>query len=120
MSLVATALFRLFSASLGNASVAEEYSRALLVAESQLEAAAAAQPLREVTEQGTDTAGRMQWESHVAYYNVPDLDPELDRASDALAMRLFRISVDVKYKGGDGRERTITLATVRMGPRNPV
>lgn len=119
LSLVATALFRLFSSSLNNASVAEEYSRALLVAESQLEAAAAAQPLREGNEQGTDSAGRVHWESRVAFYDIPDLDPELDRASEALAMRLFRISVAVKYQGGDGRERTLTLATVRMGPRNP-
>lgn len=119
MALVATALFRLFSSSLNNAAAAEEYSRALLVAESQLEAAASAQPLREGSERGTDNAGRMQWESRVANYVVPDLDPDLDRASEALAMRLFRITVDVKYIGGDGHERTLTLATVRMGPRNP-
>ena len=40
LALVATALFRLFSASLNNASASEEWSRALQVAESQLEVAA--------------------------------------------------------------------------------
>jgi len=119
LSLVATALFRLFSSSLNNASVAEEYSRALLVAESQLEAAAAAQPLREGDEQGTGQCRPRALGVARRVLRHPDLDPELDRASEALAMRLFRISVAVKYQGGDGRERTLTLATVRMGPRNP-
>ena len=34
-------------------------------------------------------------------------------------MRLYRITVDVKFDGADGRERTLSLATVQMGPRNP-
>ena len=37
LALVATALFRLFSGSLQNASAAEDWSRALLIAESQQE-----------------------------------------------------------------------------------
>lgn len=119
LALVATALFRLFSASLNNVSAAEEYSRALLVAESQLEAAAGAQPLRENSERGVDNSGRVQWESRVAPYVIADVDPDLERASESLAMRPYRITVDVKFKGGDGRDRTLSLATVRLGPRNP-
>jgi len=119
LALVATSLFRLFSSSLTNASISEEWSRALQVAESRLATAAAAQPLKEATERGTDLDGRVEWQINVTPYVVADVDPELDRASETLAMRLLRISVDVKYKGGDGRERTFSLATVRMGPRNP-
>ena len=119
LALVATALFRLFSASLNNVSAAEEYSRALLVAESQLEAAAGAQPLRETSERGVDNSGRVQWESRVAPYVNADVEPDLERASESLAMRPYRITVDVKFKGGDGRDRTLSLATVRLGPRNP-
>jgi general secretion pathway protein I len=119
LALVATALFRLFSASLNNVSAAEEYSRALLVAESQLEAAAGAQPLRETSERGVDNSGRVQWESRVAPYVIADVDPDLERASESLAMRPYRITVDVKFKGGDGRDRTLSLATVRLGPRSP-
>ena len=118
LALVATALFRLFSASLTNASVSEEWSRALQVAESRLAIAAAAQPLKEASDRGTDLDGRVQWETKVAPYVPANVDPDLDRASEALAMRLLRVTVDVKYKGGDGRDRTFTLATVRMGPRN--
>ena len=60
LALVATALFQLFGASLGNAAAAEDWSRALLVAESRLEEAAAAQPLRETAERGTDASGLVQ------------------------------------------------------------
>jgi len=119
LALVATALFRLFSASLANASASEEYSRALLVAESQLEMAAAAQPLREASDRGTDASGSVRWESHVAPHDAADVDPDLEKASETLAMRMYRVSVDVRFTGADGRERTLSLATIRLGPRNP-
>jgi general secretion pathway protein I len=120
LALVTTALFRLFSSSLSNASASEEWSRALQVAESQLEIAAAAQPLREVSDRGTDETGRVRWETRVAYYVILNVDPDLERASENLASRLYRITVDVKFDGTNGRERTLSLATVKMGPRNPV
>jgi general secretion pathway protein I len=120
LSLVATALFRLFSTSLNNVSAAEEWSRALLVAQSQLEVAAATQPLRVQDERGVDESGKVRWTSRVVTYTVPDVDQELDRASEQLAMRLYRISVDVAFDGADGRERSLSLATMRLGPRNPV
>jgi general secretion pathway protein I len=119
LALVATALFRLFSASLNNASASEEWSRALQVAESQLETAAAAQPLREASDRGTDETGRVRWETRVANYEVAGLDPDLERASEALGSRLYKISVDVKFDGANGKERTLSLATIRMGARTP-
>ena len=119
LALVATALFRLFSGSLGNAVAAEEWSRALMVAESRLAQAAAAQPLREKGERGDDDDGRIRWETRVATYSVEGLDRELEQASEALAMRLYRISVEVKFEGANGRERTLSLATVKLGPRDP-
>jgi len=33
--------------------------------------------------------------------------------------RLYRISVDVTFPGDDGKERTLSLSTVRIGQRNP-
>ncbi len=119
LSLVATALFRLFSTSLNNVSAAEEWSRALLVAQSQLEVAAAVQPLRVQDERGVDESGKVRWTAKVVMYTVPDVDQELDRASEQLAMRLYRISVDVTFDAADGRERSLSLATLRLGPRNP-
>jgi len=117
LALVVTALFQLFSSSLNNVAYAEEWSRALELAESRLDQAAAAQPLKEATERGTDFDGRAQWETRVTTYSAPDVDPDLERASEALATRMYRIEVDVKYKFGDGRERTLSLATIKMGPK---
>jgi general secretion pathway protein I len=119
LALVGTALFRLFSSSLNNASASEQYSRALLVAESQLDLAASAQPLREIDQRGEDEVTKVRWETRVTPFVVPDIDPELERASQGLAMRLYRISVEVKFEGANGRERTLSLATVKMGPKEP-
>ena len=115
LALVATALFNLFSVSLNNVAAAEEWSRALTVAESRLDAATVAQPLREGSESGNTTDGRVQWMTTVAPYTGPAVDPELEAASQALATRLFRINVEVKYTGGDGKSRTLSLSTVRLG-----
>ena len=119
LALVATALFNLFSSSLNNASAAEEWSRAVQVAESRLAVAAATRPLREVTERGTEFEGRVKWETAVTPYTSPDTDPDLEKASESLATRMFRITCEVRYVGGDGKERTLSLATTRVGARNP-
>jgi general secretion pathway protein I len=118
VALVATALFRLFSGGLNNAGAAEDWSRALLVAQSQLEIAGAAQPLREGEERGTDPTGVIRWETRIAPYAAPDVAPDLEHMSDAMATRLYRVSVDVRFPAANGGERTLTLATVKIGPRS--
>src|SRR4051812_28067937 len=72
LSLVATALFRLFGGALGNASAANEWSRALLVAQTHLAVAANALPLRESADQGAEADGRIRWETKVAPYTPPN------------------------------------------------
>jgi general secretion pathway protein I len=119
LALVATALFRMFSASLNNASAGEDWSRALLLAESQLDTAAAVQPLREATERGSDETGRIQWETKVAPYVPPDTSPDLDAASGTLPTTLFRVTANVTFPGVAGGERTLSLATVKLAQRNP-
>ena len=57
LALVGTALFRLFSGALGNASLADEYSRATLYAESRLAGIGVEAPLREGSQQGTSEDG---------------------------------------------------------------
>ena len=118
LALVATAIFGLFGGALRTASTAEEWSRALLVAQSRLALAASTQPLREGSAAGTEDDGRIAWQTAVAPYVVPDANPELERISETMATRLLRVSVDVRYAGGDGRERTFSLATVKVGPRS--
>lgn len=119
LALVATALFQLFSGALQNASAAEDWSRAVLVAESRLAVAASAVPLVEAAEQGAVDDGRIQWESRVKPWQPPNVDPELARASEGMLTRLYRVEVDVRFPGIAGRERTFSLATVRIAAKDP-
>ena len=118
LSLVATALFRLFGASLANVSAADDYSRALLVAESVLAETAAAKPLREGARTGSADDGRIGWTARVVPWSAPGIEPEVERASEAMTIRLFRVSVDVTFPSPNGGQRSIALATTRIGARS--
>ena len=118
LAAVATALFRLFSGALANASAADEYSRAMLIAESALTAAAATQPLRETTESGSADDGRIEWTTRVAPYAPPDLPPELQGTAEAMPIRLYRVTVDVTFPSPNGSKRAYALATTRIGPKD--
>jgi len=117
LALVATALFRLFSGSLSNASAAEEWSRALLLAESQLDLAASAQPLKESTERGTDSTGALQWETSVVAYAPPDTTPDAERAAELLGTRLLRVTTEVRFPAALKGERALSLTTIKLAPK---
>ena len=119
LAAVATALFRLFSGALANVSAADEYSRAVLVAESVLTTAAATRPLREDTQRGTADDGRIEWTTVVAAYTPPDVLPDLERAAEAMPTRLYRVTAEVTFPSPSGGKRTYALATTRIGPRDP-
>jgi general secretion pathway protein I len=119
VALVVTALFRLFGGALGNAAAAEDWTRALLVAQSRLALAASAVPLKETNDAGSDASGRIQWRTSVAPYVPPDVNPDLERASEAMTTRLYRVSVDVTFAADNGREKQLSLSTVKLGERNP-
>jgi general secretion pathway protein I len=118
LALVGTALFRLFSDSLKNASAADDYSRAVLVAESALTEAASTQPLREATQQGTADDGRIEWTTRVAAYAAPGASADTERASESMNVRLFRVIAEVAFPAQSDGKRTITLATTRIGARD--
>ncbi|HSC23045.1 MAG TPA: prepilin-type N-terminal cleavage/methylation domain-containing protein [Casimicrobiaceae bacterium] len=119
VALVVTALFQLFGAALRNASGAGDWTRALLVAQSRLEVEAAAQPLRETSDAGAEPDGRLAWRARVTPYVPPDPNPDLEQASASMPTRVYRIDVDVTFPGEDGKPRTISLSTMRIGQRNP-
>lgn len=114
LALVAAALFQLFSAALANAGASEEWSRAVLVAESRLAAAANVQPLVEATDQGSDDDGRIQWQTRTTLWEPAGVDAELSKVSEAMPTRLYRIEVDVRFPGLATGERRFSLATLRM------
>ena len=117
LALVATALLQLFSGALLNASAGVDWSRAVLVAVSRLAAAAQAQPLVEATERGDADDGRILWESRVKPWEAPGVDPELARISEGMMTRLYRVEVDVRFPGIAGRERALSIATVKLAAK---
>jgi general secretion pathway protein I len=117
LSLVATALFRLFSGALNNAAAADDYSRAVLVGESAIAEVAATRPLREGTAQGTADDGRIEWTTKVEPYVAPGAATGSDPIADTLPTRLFRVSAEVSFPSPAGGKRTLALATIRLAPR---
>ena len=119
LALVATALFQLYSGALQNASAAEDWSRAVLVAESRLAAAANTRPLVEASERGDEDDGRIRWETRVKAWEPPNVDPDLARISEGMTTRRYRVEVDVRFPGLAGSERALSLATVRLAAKDP-
>jgi general secretion pathway protein I len=117
LALVATSLFNLFAGSLANVGAADDYSRAVLVAESVLAEVGAARPLREGTRTGSVDDGRIDWKASVTPWVAPDVSPELERASETLPTRLYRIVVEVAFPSPNGGQRVFALATTRIGAR---
>jgi general secretion pathway protein I len=117
LSLVATALFRLFSGALGNASAAGDYSRAMMVAESVL-AETAAGELRETTQSGTSEDGQIAWTVRVAPYAPPGVPPNIEQASETMPTRLYRISAEISFAAPTGGSRKFELATMRIGAKD--
>lgn len=117
LALVGTVLFRLFGASLNNAGAAEEYSRAAMLAETRLTAAAAVVPLRDASEQGRSDDGRYAWTTTTAPYAPPNDTPDQVRLGEAANVRLWQIAVTVSWPGTLGNQRTVSLATVRLASK---
>jgi general secretion pathway protein I len=115
LALVATALFRLFSGALVNASAADDYTHAVLVAESVLAEAAAANPLAEATNAGSAEDGRIAWTTRVAAYTPPGVSPDAERVAESMPTRLYRITAEVTFAAPSGGTRSFALATTRIG-----
>jgi general secretion pathway protein I len=119
LALVGTALFRLFGASLNNASLADEYSRAVLYAESRLAAAAVETPLRERSDQGASDDGRYAWSTKVESYALPGATADQERMAQMLPLRPWRLTVTVSWPGDFGGQRSLALSTVRLAIKQP-
>jgi len=118
LALVGTALFRLFSGALANASAADDASRAVLVAESVLAEAASTQPLREATQQGTVDDGRIEWTTRVVPYAAPGVNADTERGSESLPLRLYRVTAEVAFPAANGGRRSLALATTRIAAKD--
>jgi general secretion pathway protein I len=119
LALVATALFELFGGALRNMAAADDWSRAVLLAESRLAEAASTRPLRETTANGDADDGRVKWQARVVPWEAPGVEAELARVSETMTTRLYRIEVDVTFPGLAQGDRRFSLATVRVAEKDP-
>lgn len=120
LALVGTALFELFGGALNNASAADDYSRAVLFAESRLTAAAVETPLREGGgDQGVSEDGKYTWATRIEPYVAPGTTADEERLGQLATVRLWRISVTVSWPGTFGNQRNLSLASVRLAPKQP-
>ncbi len=106
VALALSAVFQIFSTGLRGSVVTENYNIATLLAESKLAGIGIEEPLDTGDQSGTFENG-FQWQTTVRPYD--------DGGSSFTpgAIQAFEVTVTVKW-GGLNRERTVSLATLRL------
>lgn len=120
-ALAGTALFGVFSGALRNASAAEDYTRAVLIAESRLASLGIATVLSPGTQSGEVEGDKYRWALEVRPYQQPQ-DGAGDGAGSAAALaprlgvKLMEAEVVVSWPGPRGTSQQVTLTTLRLAP----
>jgi general secretion pathway protein I len=104
-----TVLFRIFSTGLNNVGVSADYSRAVLIAETQLAQAGISVSLETGVLDGT-VDERFYWMRTVADY-APFVLADADRSP----VDAYQVTVAVEWQHS-GRSRAISLSSIRLKP----
>jgi general secretion pathway protein I len=109
-------LMQVFSGGLRDAQLADEYARAVIVAQSRLAAYTASDKLEEVSNSGSE--GPFAWALSAVAYDERLEEPEKDKSRDFnLRVRLLRVESKVAWRAADGRDRDVRLATLVIGTK---
>jgi general secretion pathway protein I len=114
LSLVLVTSFELFTGGMRRAADLEDYSRALVIAQSKIAAAGAEEPFKEGEVQGDSEDRRYHWV--VAIRRSDEGMPATGQPNNN-PYALFRVDVRVGWVGADTRERSIALSTLGLGSR---
>jgi general secretion pathway protein I len=114
LALVLVTSFEIFTGGMRRASDLEDYSRALLVAQSKLAAAGTEEQYREGETQGETEDRRFRWA--VGIRRTEEGMPAAGQPNNN-PYALFRVDVRVAWVGADSRERSLALSTLGMGSR---
>jgi general secretion pathway protein I len=110
------ALLQVFSGGLRDAQLADEYARAIILAQSKLAGYTAADRLEEATSSGSD--GDFAWSLSAAAYDERQENADADRNREYnLRVRLLRVESKVAWRAADGRNRDVRLATLVLGTK---
>ncbi|HET7548378.1 MAG TPA: type II secretion system protein [Usitatibacter sp.] len=113
LGLVLSTGFQIFSEGMTRAAGLEERSKALEIASSHLADIGAEEPVKPGVAQGESRDPRFRWTATIDPYNEA-LDPAHPVMS---AYALYRIEVKVDWHGSDGKDRSLALATLKLGSR---
>jgi general secretion pathway protein I len=110
------ALMQVFTGGLRDAQLADEYARAVIIAQSRLAAFTATDLPKETTASGKQEG--FAWTLSSTAYDERLEDPAADRRRDHnLRVRLLRVESKVTWRAADGRERDVSLATLVLGSK---
>jgi type II secretory pathway pseudopilin PulG len=110
LALVLGTSFQIFSEGLARTQLLEERSQALLIAQSQLNAAGGEQPLADGKSAGQSADGRFQWVTSISRTD----EGVASGAPAPSAYSLYRIDVVVSWQAGDGRAQSLPLSTLQV------
>ncbi len=110
LSITLAVIMQIFSGGMRNARMADNYSRALFLAESKLDAVGVERPLAAGEESG-QLDPNMHWRVVIEPYAD---NGEAERLM--MAVRLYEVKVQVGW-GEDGHTRQLELASLRLGPK---
>lgn len=110
LSVTMAVILQIFTGGMRNARLADGYSRAVFLAESRLAAVGLERSLTPGEESG-QVGHYLQW--RVSVFPIDD-GGAADR--QLLPVRLYEVQVRVGWNE-DGRERQVTLNSLRLGPR---
>lgn len=111
LSLTLAVIFHIFAGGFRNARLAEEYSRAVFLAESRLAAVGIESGLAPGETTGAQDQG-FSWRMIV----TPVEEPSATVGVTPSTVRLYQVAVQVNWSE-DGRSRQVELTTLRRGPR---
>ena len=114
LAAVLSVTFRIFSTGIARASLLEERSQALAIAQSQLGAAGVESTLKEGQSSGESEDRRYQWTT-----TITRTDEGVEAGKPApSAYSLYRIDVVVTWTGSDGRQMALPLSTLGVWTTN--
>ena len=116
MAVVLAVVLQVFSGGLRDAQLADEYARAVMIAQSHLAGYSASESLEEGAKTGRDDA--FAWTLSAAAYDERQENAEAKAQGEYnLRVRLLRVESKVAWRAADGRDREVRLATLVLGGR---
>jgi general secretion pathway protein I len=113
LALVLAASFEIFTTGLSRAADLDDYSGAIDVAQSQIAAVGTYGKIQEGESHGESEDGRYAWIVAVRTFDE-SADPNVPAQSTVV---MYRVDVQVNWRGLDTRTHALGLATVIVGPR---